>query len=163
MKNVSYCILRWHNINKSVGKRFYCFLKLLRNILIRLSTKKYIYVCIHICFNTLHFILFLHTSPKKCFEFSETRIQFRIYSSRIFSRIILVNIWFYYGKTRTLIQDEWRPVSTSREPAGSELESQSDHISLQYLQYLFESRQVDFYTCDVVNLLMLCALHNIIQ
>ena len=50
---------------------------------------------------------------------------------------------------------------TSREPPCSELESQcerSDHISLRYLQgvNLVERRQVDFYLCDVVNLLMLC-------
>ena len=56
-----------------------------------------------------------------------------------------------------------RPVNTSREPTGSELESQcerSDHISLRYLQgvNLVESRQVDFYICNVVNLLMLSAL-----
>ena len=56
-----------------------------------------------------------------------------------------------------------RPVSTSREPAGWELESQcerSDHISLWCLLEvdLVERRQVDFYIYDVVYLLMLCAL-----
>ena len=54
-----------------------------------------------------------------------------------------------------------RLVSTSREPPWLELESQcerSDLVSLRYLQgvNLVELR-VDFYMCDVVNLLMLYA------
>ena len=49
-----------------------------------------------------------------------------------------------------------RPVSTSREPQSSQLESQcerSHHITLRYLQgaNLVERRQVHSYISDVVN------------
>ena len=57
MKNVNHCIRRYITLISAVGRGFYCFLKLLMNILIRLHTKKYIYKYIFI---TLIFIVFLH-------------------------------------------------------------------------------------------------------